>query len=161
MASEKTQREHEDQDIADRAFAHGRQGAAPEEEAERVRRAAELETLRVERAEVLALQEQNTQFTLAEHGKQLKSIDTGMTAMAKDIHGLRNDLGNVPFDLSPVTTAMQTFTKGLEKIEEREIERAKEAREDRRSVKVALYSFVTAIVASGVGALILHFIGAL
>src|ERR1039458_1716197 len=51
------------------------------------------------------------------------------------------------------------LAKGFDELEKRELERVKEAHEDRKALKTAIYSFIIAICASGFGALVLVLAG--
>ena len=54
---------------------------------------------------------------------------------------------------------LEILSKGFDEIQKREEERIKEAHEDRKALKTAIYSFVVAITASGLGALIIVLLG--
>ena len=62
--------------------------------------------------------------------------------------------GSIRAAFAAMKVELANVIKALAKIEDGELERAKEAREDRHSVKMAIYSFVGALVASGFGTLI-------
>lgn len=54
---------------------------------------------------------------------------------------------------------LEVLFKGFDAIENRELERVKEAHDDRKALKIAIYSFIVAITASGLGALIIVLLG--
>jgi len=56
---------------------------------------------------------------------------------------------------------LAVLDKGFKDIEQLETERVKEAHEDRKALKTAIYSFVIAISASALGALILVLAGSI
>jgi predicted nucleic acid-binding Zn-ribbon protein len=109
--------------------------------------AAEREAKVIAKAEKRAVEHAVLGSRLDGHEIRLNAINGSINRTAHAIEGLTSSFNED-------RTATATMVKALQKIEEEHTERTREAREDRRSVKIALYAFATAISASGVGALL-------
>jgi hypothetical protein len=130
----------------------------PEGPPTEARHASHLAAEALKEAEARGREAAGLRADVNEHSRHFLQLNGQIGDLAKAMQELRTDLGDPPFDLTPLTAATRTLLAGLKKIEEREDTRVKEAHADRRSVKIALYSFATALTASGIGALLVHFL---
>ncbi len=144
MAEEQTpeQREERAQDVE--AL---RRERAIDVELHRAERAEITEADRIRRAEELAATAATVKAELGAHENHLRAINGSIGDLAHDMKGVRADL-------YPLIAATRTLVESMQSIRDHEVERSQEERANRKSIKFAIYSFITAIVASGIGAVV-------
>lgn len=111
----------------------------------------ETEEKTIAKAEKRARELAILEIRIDQHERRLDAINGSVGRTCRAIETLTRVV-----ESSKVPNA--AMLSALHKIEEEHEERSKEAREDRRSVKIALYSFVTAVTAAGFGAVFLHYL---
>ena len=112
------------------------------------------------------------QARLDEHEQHLKAVNGSIDKTGRAVEGLTaafaadravamataglvedraKELKTAVDGITPLIPVVAALHQGFEKIEEREEQRTKEAHDDRKALKTALYSFITALCASALG----------